>query len=297
MEKFADAARAGRSIRAEKLFDGHSGQDGAAWGDILFRFDHKGVCTVYSLPGGEKVSGFVLDRAEEICPHSNAVCFGTEKWAEEDEFPLLYTNIYNNYASREDRMEGACCVYRILRSGNTFDSTLVQVIRVGFTENLSLWKSRPGKGDVRPYGNFAVDAPRGKLFAFTMRDEDKVTRLFSFDIPSARSGTPDERLGVPVLALMEEDILSRFDCPYSHFIQGACAQGGVLCSVEGFDAHSPEDENPPVLRIIDTEKQEQLAEIDLFSLGLKDEPELVDFRGDALIYMDGHGHAFSLEFV
>ena len=296
MEMFVAAARSGGNIRVRKLFDGCSGQDGALYGDCLFRFDHRGACTVYSASGGEKQAEFVLARADELCPHSNAVSFGAEKWTAEDEFPLLYTNIYNNYASAADRMEGVCCVYRIVRAGSGFSSELVQVIRIGFVDELSLWKSRPGKGDVRPYGNFVVDVPKGKLFALTMRDEDQVTRCFAFDVPSVRAGMPDEQLGVPVLTLTEADIRAQFDFPYSHFMQGACSRDGVICSLEGFDAASPDDENLPVLRIVDTDRQEQIARIDLFALGLHSEPELVDFMDGALFYMDGCGQAFELSF-
>ena len=35
------------------------------------------------------VATLTLDRAEEIAPHSNAVCFGTEFAEEGDEFPLM----------------------------------------------------------------------------------------------------------------------------------------------------------------------------------------------------------------
>jgi len=74
------------------------GQDGAVWGDFLFRFDHKGHCHVYDLTGEDipKVGSFRLDRWETLCPHSNSVSFGADYWTEGDEFPLLYSNIYNN---------------------------------------------------------------------------------------------------------------------------------------------------------------------------------------------------------
>ena len=58
------------------------GQDGAIWGDELFRFDARGNCAVYdlaSLAGADAdselapLARFTLDRAEEIAPHSNAV--------------------------------------------------------------------------------------------------------------------------------------------------------------------------------------------------------------------------------
>lgn len=58
-----------------------SGQDGAIWKDELFRFNHKGECRVYNLQDIQQgaitqlqqKTIFVLDRAEEIVPHSNSV--------------------------------------------------------------------------------------------------------------------------------------------------------------------------------------------------------------------------------
>ena len=90
-----------------------TGQDGAVFKDLIFRLDARGNCSVYNLsesvfesdaptdilPIGE----FLLDRAEQIVPHSNSVVFGSEYYAEGDEFPLLYTNVYNNYAKEENK--------------------------------------------------------------------------------------------------------------------------------------------------------------------------------------------------
>ena len=74
------------------------GQDGAIFGNYLFRFDAKGVCSVHrpdavsgsSLP----ISRFSLGETAGISPHSNSVAFGAERYLQEDEFPLLYSNIF-----------------------------------------------------------------------------------------------------------------------------------------------------------------------------------------------------------
>ena len=97
-----------------------TGQDGAIYKDYLFRFDGRGNGKIYSLLGVdfsseesielEQIGKVTLDRAEEIVPHSNAVFFGTEYAVEGDEFPLLYSNIYNNYAKAENKLCGVTCV-------------------------------------------------------------------------------------------------------------------------------------------------------------------------------------------
>ena len=88
-------------FESSKIADISRGQDGAIYNGLLFRFDGKGNCRVHNLDdlrskenGSAMVyASFTLDRADEITPHSNAVCFGKERFDENDEFPLLYTNI------------------------------------------------------------------------------------------------------------------------------------------------------------------------------------------------------------
>ena len=91
------------TMKINKFSSIRGGQDGAIYGDYLFRFDHTGLCRVYDMnqviaPAGDEaipcISEFTLDRADKIAPHSNAVVFGNEYYAEGDEFPLLYSNIY-----------------------------------------------------------------------------------------------------------------------------------------------------------------------------------------------------------
>ena len=85
-----------------------NGQDGAIFGNQLFRFNTRGDSVVYDLsemdPDNVKelqpIGRFVLDKSELIVPHSNAVSFGAEYFDPSDEYPLLYTNIYNNYANK-----------------------------------------------------------------------------------------------------------------------------------------------------------------------------------------------------
>ena len=80
-------------------------QDGAIYGDYLFRFSSKGGCRVYNISKITcesdtsellPIAKFTLDKAEIIVPHSNAVVFGNEFYDAGDEFPLLYSNIYNS---------------------------------------------------------------------------------------------------------------------------------------------------------------------------------------------------------
>ena len=281
-----------------KLAESKYGQDGAVFGETLFRFDHLGNCSVYDIralkePENEPptllpIAEFTLDRVGEITPHGNAVCFGTEYFNEGDEFPLLYNNIYNNYAKAEDRLVGVCCVYRIFRTEGGFSSELVGLIRIGFTED-EIWRSAD-VDDVRPYGNFLIDRERGRLYAYVMRDGDRKTRYFSFGLPSVKDGVPDPRTGVKTITLKKEDILDYFDTPYHNFIQGGIARDGRVYEVEGFNS-----EIHPAVRIIDFDKRCEVHHTDFCLMGFDTEAEMIDFLGDTLIYSDAHGVIYRLD--
>jgi len=284
-------------MKITKLATVASAQDGAIWGGYLFHFSTYGFCRVYCMDdirnGGkvDAVSSFTLDKADVLAPHSNAVFFGSEYYSDGDEFPLLYSNIYNNFANSEDRLEGVCLVYRLVRSGNEFSSTLVQMIRIGFVEDRSLWKSCDT--DVRPYGNFTADTKTGTLYAFVMRDACNTTRYFAFDMPKLSDGVYDEKYGIKIVTLGKADIRYHFDSDYSRFIQGACCRDGKIYSVEGF---ADPERVPAGIRIIDANKKFADLYINLAHLGYISEPEFIDCYDGTFYYIDGEGDVFCIDF-
>ena len=278
-----------------------SGQDGAIFGNLLFRFNAQGYGNAYDLSSIDTtaepaeltpLATFRLDRAEELVPHSNAVMFGTEYAEEDDEFPLLYSNVYNNYKKSEDRREGQCCVYRLERAGESFKTTLVQLIEIGFTKDSDLWCSAD-VADVRPYGNFTIDRERGLYWAFVMRDGTKTTRYLSFRLPKLADGAWDDSLGLRRAVLTPSEILAQFDCDYHDFVQGACCHRGKIYSVEGFHA---DGKHPPAMRVIDTQAGVQERYIDLVAHNCLIEPECIDFLGDTCYYSDAHGVLYTVDF-
>lgn len=281
-------------MKITKLAKIRGGQDGAICNDLLFRFSSKGGCSVYDMTAlsgePEPIAEFKLDKAELIAPHSNSVTFGNEFFAEGDEFPLLYSNIYNNYAKTEDKKVGVCCVYRLVREGNAFSTTLVQLIEIGFTDARGFWRSAEGD-DVRPYGNFVVDTAKNQLWAFVMRDGEKDTRYFAFDLPGLTDGVFCEEYGVKKVTLAQSDVKEYFDTPYHHYVQGAVCHEGKIYSVEGFG-----EKIHPAIRIIDTEKKCQTYFLDFFEADCTDEAELIDFYQGRCIYGNHVGELFELEF-
>ncbi len=271
------------------------GQDGAVFGGLLFRFKTNGLCYVYDLKNltidkkSPIVSIFTLDKAETIAPHSNSVVFGNEYYDENDEFPLLYSNIYNNYAKSENKLTGVCCVYRIRREENEFKSQLLGLIEIGFT-NDKLWST---DDDIRPFGNFVIDNEKGLYHAFTMRDKDQKTRYFTFKLPKISSGVIDKNFGVPKVVLSKDDIIDTFDTEYHHFIQGACCENGNIYSLEGFSGDAV---NPPAMRIISVKDKKQTECIYFSDFDLSIEPELIYFENRICYYGDNHGNLYTIEF-
>ncbi len=273
------------------------GQDGAIYKGIAFRFDHLGNGAAFDLSAvreGEKTEPFAtfcLDKCDILAPHSNAVFFGTHFYEEGDEFPLLYSNIYNNYADAPDPLYGVCLVYRLLRDGESFKTVLVQMIGIGFVENTALWRATEQAHGKRPYGNFLIDRKTNAYYAYVMRNAEKGTRYFKFNIPAPTAGEIDPTYGVPRVTLGEEDILDFFDCPYHYFIQGGIAHDGKIYSTEGFTS----EENRPAIRIVDLEKRAQTAYIDLWGMGYRNEPEMIDFLDGVCYYSDAHGNLFTAD--
>ena len=286
-------------MKLEKISQIKDGrQDGAIYNGFLFSFNHRGVCSVYELSALENgksdvFAEFVLDRNDELVPHSNSVTFGNEFYDENDEFPLLYTNIYNNYCSNEDKLTGVCLVYRLQRSGKEFKTNLVQMIEIGFTEDTSLWKSEGENSDLRPYGNFVVDTKKSILYAFTMRDNTHTTRYFAFNLPKANEGIMCEKYKVKKVILNECDILEHFDLDYHYFMQGACYNDGKIYSTEGF---TDNDQRPPAIRIVDLELKKEICFKLFKELGSNVEPELIDFENGTCYYVDHFGNVYKLLF-
>lgn len=148
---YRDKISTTNTLKYEQIATLSKTQDGAICGDYIFTFSWSGTCRVYSMSTKSLISSLTLDKNDLTSPHSNSICFGVEKY---NKFPLLYSNIYNNEDKDVNNIPGVCNIYRIQREGDNFTSTLLQVIKIGFTSNNQLW---PNAKNVRPYGDFLVD--------------------------------------------------------------------------------------------------------------------------------------------
>lgn len=261
----------------------YGGTDGDIYNNFLFMFTSKGQCKVFTADGFGLKCVFDLDKCDVLPPHANSVFFGNEFYHPNDEFPLLYSNIYNN----SDEWLGTMNVYRIQRNGYDFTSTLVQVVKVDFTDDSNLWAS-----GVRPYGNFAINKETNKLWAFVSDDLTNSTKFFEFDMPKSNLGDFNGTLGCNVYKLKYEDVTDMFNTIYFRFMQGCTIVDNKLISTEGF---TNDTTNIPTIRVVDlkTHKIDSTNLVDTF--GWNNEPEFITYYNNNLYYISTDSKIYILE--
>ncbi len=268
-----------------------NGQDGDIYGGYIFNFTNDGKCYVYAADDCKYINKFTLDKADVLNPHANSVQFSSVKYEAEDEFPLLYVNIYNNYSKEQDRKLGTCLVYRLERYNDIFITKLLQVIKVGFAGASEKWPDTFST----PYGNFNIDTDNNKLYSYVMRGNNGKgvdTIFFEFDLPDIDEGRYDSTYECNVVTLKEKDIEDEFVTEFFHWVQGACYNNGKLFVTEGFG-------KPSMLRVVDLKKKKVVAEFDFEKAGYPYEPEMVSvYKGELYVnFMNGDdGSFFRVEF-
>lgn len=191
----------------------------------------------------------------------------------------IYSNIYNNYSSAEDKHIGECCVYNVGGDGKIWSNTLVQLLKIGFINDTNLW---PAATEVRPYGNFVVDNDNQFLYAFVMYSSKSLTYWYKFALPEVSEGKWNETYGCKVKTLTENEILDSWTTPLQNYVQGACVYDGLIWSTEGFTGTS--GANLARMRVIDPSKKSEIAVFNFFSDGDPVEPEFIEFYNGSCYY-------------
>ena len=256
-------------------------QDGCIYGNYLFAFLKDGTCYIFDAETFSLIDLTYLPSYNGMTPHSNSVSFA-EKTNDDEEFPLLYSNIYNNYPSYLESY-GVCCVYKISRDDRHFSFSLVQVIKVSFVDDYNLWYDN--SDNESPFGNFVVCD--NKLIVFVNLFGSLKTRFFVFELPEYVAGN-----GINYICLAIDDIVSIYDFPLFRYIQGCTYKDGFLFSLEGLG----EQNSPGYLRIIDFYKP-NLYTFPLFESIGESEPELICFYKDTMLIIDYFGNSFTFELI
>lgn len=120
----------------------HAAQGTAVYADNLFICDKYGYCHMYTLPEGEFIAKFALgsmNSAEGPSQnHSNQMMFGSEKFDDDDPYPLLYvTTGYSNDHDESGAYYAKCSVERIRHSEERgWYAEIVQTIEFNDAANI-----------------------------------------------------------------------------------------------------------------------------------------------------------------
>ena len=193
-------------------------QDADQFNSIIISVNKHGIIRLTDIETGERiVDNLPID--SQIIPHANSVCFGNEKYEEKDDFPVVYVNAYNN---RELPL-GVCYVIRIMQNAGEYSATIVQTLKIGFTDDSQKW---PSASQSRPFGNFVVDKEKSLIFAYVPDYKIGKLRFYAFELPSLSSG--DEVL------FSFDDVRLYFETELVNWPQGCIARNGKLFLLFGW---------------------------------------------------------------
>lgn len=229
------------------------------------QFYSDGTYRIVDLASKTRTSSYDYDK--QRIPHANCAFFGNET-PQGTNFPYVYVNAYNNTLLPK----GTLYCYSL---SNTNVSELIQTISIGFTDD-SIWSSG---NDTRPYGNFAFNSVTNELITYTLKDAEKCTRFFIFNMPSPTNGD---------ITLTKADIKRYFDLPYFSLIQDCCCYLGKLYLLHGSVKQSR------TMQVIDLNGEMVVTSVELSQIN-NSEPEGIDVYNGKMYYSD-LGKFFELTF-
>lgn len=247
------------------------GQDAVQSGNYFFACRNNGVIVMKRKDTGANLK--VLTPSG-ITPHCNSAVWGN-KYTSDDVFPLIYANAYD----ATGYPNGRCYALRLSdlsATGVPQTISVVQTITVGFASG-EPWTD---ENDIRPYGNFFVDAENGFLWAYTLRDADKVTRFFKFALPDLANSE---------VTLTTADILEQFDVPYMAYIQGNTFQDGKAYILSGMGTETYNG----MLNVVDLSARSIVSIVNLNKIGLAIEPEFINIEDSNIILGKTTAYKFS----
>ena len=235
------------------------------------------------LPAGTHITKDLILSAAPDTDHISLIAYNNEDPTYEAAYSgnilYVYSNVYNNYSSQSDKHIGECCVYEVHGAANVWANSLVQVLKVGFINDLDHW---PAASESRPYGNFLVDEENEFLYVYVMYSSKKQTYWYKFDLPDVSDGVWDEGYDCYVKILDITDVKDQWTTPLQNYVQGACVHDGLIWSTEGFSATS--GTNLARMRIIDPSRKSQIAVFNFYADGDPVEPEFIDFYNGRCYY-------------
>ena len=225
-------------------------QDACCYQNTMFQFflqetyDNP-ACIVYDLITGEKIQE--MDVPHGYYSHNNSAVFGSEKYNESDEFPLLYLSTLQRVTGQP-----AIDVFRITGTKGSYQCELVQTITIE--------KAEPSYREPTCF----IDKQANMLYVAWITGE--VDTFEKYSLPKLSDGN---NIVIPVSSKLDTFTASN-RYPYGTTIgdpeQGGEIYNGKLYYAMGFKSCA-------WLIVIDLQKKEIVSSIDFTGIGLDYEPE------------------------
>ena len=247
-------------------------QGGACYGDYLFMFTaNNTTCWIYNLATGTLLQTYTIPAEQRgfvsDC-HANTVNFGTEKYDEDDPFPLIYVS--TGYTS--GGYSGAL-VYRIVATTvddtTTYSLTLVQTIKMPANDSLGSWTE------------FVTGDDGDCYVCYTSK-----RRIYRLAMPTLSQGDVTLDMSNAIEVYQFTDQPASWNGSRN---QNRMYHEGKIYAVSGVPASSEKS----VFFVLDLATRKREVVIDLQTLGLNSEPETcfiwnghitVVFRSNANVY-------------
>lgn len=229
-------------IKISKYMDQSAGgyvQGAACYGDYLFQFlDSNTAVNIYNLRKKDYVE--TVEMVPIKSNHCNNASFSSFFYNGTDEFPLLYV-------SGDSSSYNHVQVYRIIKVGDSFTFVQIQEITLpkATKENNLYWSG------------VILDNDNNCMYIYANSNGAQIAKLNIPDINQKE------------VVLTDEDIMEQYTLEKFTHQQGAVIYKGMMYVFDGV----PQWGDTNYLRIIDLERKENFATINITEKGLKREPE------------------------
>ncbi len=263
--------------------DGMAHQSAACYGDYAFLISNKMInVRVFNMRNNTRIFD-LKDQAPlgtGTIYHCNQACFGTQKYSEEDYFPLLYISQHQNKNNRSFIQ-----VFRVLPtsagSGQEFTAFTFDKIQTIYfpilTDDNSL-------GNV----NAVIDTDNHYIYTYSRNNNSTAEnygkcKISKFNLPNALESTS--------FTLSDSDILDSYFIPTQAFnMQGGAYHNGLLYIGRGSPAAKYVE-----LHVVDLANKRLWFSVDLLNNGFRWEPEGAYFYKDDL-YIGASSRIFRFSF-
>ncbi len=262
--------------------DGIGHQSAACYGDYAFFISNKMIdVMVYNMRTNQRIYTLKQDPlGTGAIYHCNQACFGTQKYSEEDPFPLLYISQFQN-----KKQQCFITVFRVLPTSAGIDQEYtafalecIQTIYLPIATDDNCFL----------YANTIIDTDNNYLYTYSHNNNPNLENHLTCKISKFNIPNPLESNSV---YLSDSHILDSFFIPVSGVnMQGGAYQNGLIFIGRGSPAAGY-----VYLYVVDLASKRLWYTVDLLNNGFSWEPEGVFFYKDDL-YIGASSRIFKFTF-